>query len=125
MTEALAEILAGLGQLLEDVVAWPRRRSVRVYSDDEGELVVTVAEASRKRIREWGNRVFVWGSATGGYGLLHADTAAPADRIRFRRLLDDADTASFHLYVDESLDLPGLALRCRGWRRIDVEPRYG
>jgi hypothetical protein len=124
MGELLAALLASLGDLLQSVIGRTPSKRLRTYSDSERAVVIAAGTRTREWIRAAGNRAYVWGSPTGGYSLLRADTAAPPDQIRFRTLRDESDPTSFHLLLEEGLDLGALLITYRRWPRpvLDAQP---
>ena len=126
MGELLAALLAFLGDLLQSVFGRVRSKNLRTYSDSERAVVIAAGSRTRERIRAAGNRAYVWGAPTGGYGLLRADTTAPPDQIRFRTLRNESDPASFQLLLEEGLDLGAILIAFRHWPRphLDAQPYW-
>jgi len=107
-SEALFDLLS--------IFVGERHGDVRTYLGEVDGYYVAASRCARKRIRDAGNRVWVWSEPMGaGLALVSADPTAPAQQHRFRRLTDTEDRTAFELMLEEGVEPDSLVFRCKPW----------
>jgi hypothetical protein len=99
-------------EILGEILAVERHGNVRTYACDELAVSIAVSNRARRTIDAQGRRFWIWRDDA---GLLAGDVAAPAQRVRFVRLRDEADRGAFEVMLDEQVDPAGFLILRKPW----------